>query len=70
MSEAKPPLPHTSSWCGACLSTGTTLPLPLPFHIFIQNFVKDCTVLTRTVFTQFLRLEMKIKAENMKREGR
>jgi len=25
--------PHTSSWCGAYLSTGTTLPLPLPLTL-------------------------------------
>jgi hypothetical protein len=28
MCEAIPPLPHTSSWCGAELSAGTILPLP------------------------------------------
>jgi hypothetical protein len=27
MCEAIPPLPNTSSWCGAKLNTGTTLPL-------------------------------------------
>jgi hypothetical protein len=28
MRTAVTPLPHTSSWCGALLSTGATLPLP------------------------------------------
>jgi hypothetical protein len=29
MRGATSPLPNTPSWCGAQLSTGTTLPLPL-----------------------------------------
>jgi hypothetical protein len=30
MCGAIPPLSHKFSWCGACLSRGTTLPVPLP----------------------------------------
>jgi len=30
MRVAIPPIPNTPSWLGALLSTGTTLPLPLP----------------------------------------
>jgi hypothetical protein len=34
MRGAIPPLPNTPSWHGAYLSTGTTLPLPLPVLIY------------------------------------
>jgi hypothetical protein len=34
---AIPPLPHTSSWRGAYLSTGTTLPLPILLHDFSSS---------------------------------
>jgi hypothetical protein len=37
MCGAIPPLPNTSLWRGAWLSTGTTLPLPLPFELQVRN---------------------------------
>jgi hypothetical protein len=42
MHGAIPPLPHTSSWHGAYLSTGTSLPLPLCIRPLTINMT-PCT---------------------------
>jgi hypothetical protein len=38
MRGAMPTLPHTSSWRGCWLSTGTTLPLELPYSYEYEIF--------------------------------
>jgi hypothetical protein len=50
MSGAVPSFPHTSSWRGPELSTGTTLPVPLPADILyiehVLNIVINCGCVT------------------------
>jgi len=42
MRGAIPPLPHTSPWRGAFLSTGTTL--PLSYHTYFTSSIRMCVM--------------------------